>query len=157
MKGVYKKNGEITEVYIGNGITEIFPEEIPTAQPEQTEEAWGWEGETFAEDETQNVFQGLRECDGITPQADIWAGILRGIRREENMRKYRRRAMMNRIRRAVVPVLAVIAIILLAITPDSYDLLPAGTRPTMLIIVAIAAAAYLALMGIANSPERKKK
>lgn len=27
MKGTYVKNGEITEVYIGNGITQIFPPE----------------------------------------------------------------------------------------------------------------------------------
>ena len=122
MKGVYMKNGETTMIDIGNGVTEIMPP-LPAEGPAEIDQG---------------------------PLTDIWESIVRELRKEnqaETQRQYLRR---RKIKNSVVPILAAVAAGLILITPESIDLLPAGTQATMLIIVAMAAAAYLALVGAAN-------
>lgn len=130
------KNGEVTKIYMGDGVTQIYPASPDKMCPVLIA------GQDVLDAEVEEIDQG--------PLTDIWASIARELRRENRIRTKRQREIRKKIRRSIVPILALIALFLLAITPDSYDMLPAGTRQTMLIIVVIVAAAYLVLIWMAN-------
>lgn len=129
---------EYTEVYIGNGMTQIYP----VSPDEMCPVVIAGAENIVLDAELEEIDQG--------PRTDIMGIISRQVMRENWVQMRKRKLRRRKIKRAIVPVLALIALFLLAITPDSFDMLPAGARPTMLIIVALAAAAYLVLIYMAN-------